>query len=151
MRKQSIIAVVSAAMLLTSGAPAFAAEKEGEQLGRILFGLAAVAAVSHILQQQERATPTAPTRQRQGRPATRNQSTRVDRTKIIPQSCLRTVETRFGDYRMYGARCMTRNFAFASRLPAQCQVQVYTASGQRSGYDPLCLREDGYQSDRRRN
>lgn len=68
----------------------------------------------------------------------------------LPGECLRGIETRFGTQRMFVQRCLERNYRHVNSLPARCAVRVYSNDGPRQGYDPLCLREEGYTSDRRR-
>ena len=61
----------------------------------------------------------------------------------VPLSCMREVETRFGDVRMFGRKCLEGERVNLNRLPQACSVQVYTGENLRHGYDPLCLRQNG--------
>ena len=67
----------------------------------------------------------------------------------LPQACLRVIETSRGDRLAYGARCVNRNFRFASRLPERCETVVRTPRGFRTVYGARCLRRDGWKVARR--
>ncbi|NNJ66445.1 MAG: hypothetical protein HKP54_00260 [Boseongicola sp.] len=67
----------------------------------------------------------------------------------LPQRCLRTVNTGRRDRLAYGARCLDRNFRFASKLPDRCEVAVRTPRGLRTVYGARCLRRDGWITARR--
>jgi hypothetical protein len=65
--------------------------------------------------------------------------------KLLPGECLRSLRTRQGKVRMFGARCLQNNFSYANRLPAECGIRVRTNNGPRRGYEARCLRGYGYQ------
>ncbi len=67
----------------------------------------------------------------------------------LPRNCLRVVETSRGDRLAYGARCVNRNFKFASKLPDRCETAVRTRRGFRTVYGARCLRRDGWNVARR--
>lgn len=69
---------------------------------------------------------------------------RVSR-KLLPQNCLRSFQTRHGQVRMFGRRCLERNYDFVNRLPHNCAQQIRTDRGTRSGFDARCLRNNGYR------
>lgn len=70
--------------------------------------------------------------------------------KLLPGQCLRSFETRRrGTVRMFGNRCLQRNFDYAQRLPQHCQTRVRTPNGKRHGYEARCLRDAGYRLARR--
>ena len=148
MIRQTIAAMISAALITTQTAPAFAGEAEREQLGRLLFGLAAVAAIGHIVKTERARAPQQETATRQSPRA--DEAVRNQR-HVVPRSCLRDVETRYGHYRMFGENCMQRRFDAVDRLPDHCVVRVYTTEGPRSGYDPDCLHANGYRASRRQH
>lgn len=64
----------------------------------------------------------------------------------LPQACLRDVAALRGDRLGYGARCVNRNFKFASKLPDYCVTQVRTRRGYRAMYSARCLRRDGWKA-----
>ncbi len=67
----------------------------------------------------------------------------------LPRTCLRVVETSRGDRLAYGARCVNRNFRFASKLPGRCETVVRTRRGFRTVYGARCLKRDGWKVARR--
>lgn len=147
-----------AALSISLVSPAQANGLDREDVGKLLIGLAAIAVIGAAVEQNDR-------RENRSTPAhDRNRGSwsdlpdrnndwsnlprRNDR-RVIPGDCLRHVETRFGTQRMFGRRCLQRNYHHFSSLPDRCAVRVYTNDGPRRGYDPLCLRQQGYRSDRR--
>ena len=139
-------ALAIAALTFGTFAPAPALALNEDQIGKLLFGLVAVAAINRIA--QDRRSEQADT-QHQGR-EDRNTGDWQQHRMTLPAACLQTVETSYGDHPLFGQRCLERNFAYASRLPARCEVRLYTDNGPRSGYDPHCLRDSGFHSVRRR-
>ena len=147
-----------AAMSFALAGPARANGLDREDVGKLLIGLAAIAvigaAVENNNRQNERVTPTHDRHDRDWSNLQRgdnnwsNLSRRSDR-RLLPHDCIRHIDTRFGTQRMFGRRCLQRNYRHFSSLPERCVVRVYTNDGPRRGYDPLCLREQGYRSDRR--
>jgi hypothetical protein len=67
----------------------------------------------------------------------------------LPGQCLRSLHTRQGKVRMFGARCLHNSFTHANRLPSECGIRVRTNQGPRRGYEARCLRNHGYQLARR--
>ncbi|MEO1641093.1 MAG: hypothetical protein AAFU41_17790 [Pseudomonadota bacterium] len=153
-----IAGLIALSLTLTTAAPA-QAEMDREEVGKLLFGLAAIAVIGAALdrrdQEEDRQTEVHETPSWSGinsgswSDLNRQHQQATDQRRLLPHRCLTGVETRFGTQRMFGRRCLERHYAFASRLPERCAVQVYTGNGPRRGYDPLCLREQGYRSDRR--
>ncbi len=73
---------------------------------------------------------------------------RVNR-KLLPQECFRSFDTRRGKVRMFGRRCLERNYRAVNRLPQSCFVRVRTTEGKRAGFSARCLRQNGYRLARR--
>ncbi len=160
MMKRLVAGVTALSLTLASAAPVQANGLDREDVGKLLFGLVAIAAVSAAIENnQRRENETAATQAhstpRNGgwaglnRPQPRHDNRRDERRMTPPYDCLRTVETRFGDLRLFGQRCLERNYRYAADLPERCEVRVYSDNGPRNGYDPLCLREQGYRTNRR--
>ncbi len=164
MFKPLIAGITAISLTFASAAPAQAQGVSRDDVGKLLFGLAAIAVIGTAIDQNRsrersatRSTPVHDTPQ--WRDINRNnswsdlnrrhQNTQNNR-RTLPHACLRTVQTRFGDQRMFGKQCLENNYRHASRLPTRCAVRVYTNDGPRRGFDPLCLREQGFRSDRRR-
>lgn len=162
---KSIIAGVTAISLtFASTTPLQAQNIDRNDVGKLIVGLAAIAVIGAAIDQNNdrdrsaaRTTPVRDNRQwgdidrtnRWSNPGRQQERARNNRRRL-PRSCLRTVETRFGEQRLFGKRCLERNYQFVRTLPERCAVRLYTANGPRRGFDPFCLREQGYRSDRRR-
>lgn len=150
-----LIAGITALSLSLSAAPVQAGGLTQDEIGKLIFGLAAIAAIGTLVENrqdrdQAKSTraPTAwqtPQVQRPHHPQ-RDQRTR-DR-RVLPRECLTRIETRFGPQRLYGARCLRNTYAQADRLPRRCAVRMYTNNGPRRGFDPACLRREGFRTRR---
>ena len=66
-------------------------------------------------------------------------------SKLLPQQCFRTYDTRRGNVAMFEEGCLQRNFRFADRLPRQCQYEFGSRRERNIGYDARCLRDAGYR------
>jgi hypothetical protein len=62
----------------------------------------------------------------------------------LPDQCLRILDTARGDRRVYGNRCLQRNYKFANKLPRDCAIRVRTDRGERVVYGSRCLSRDGW-------
>ncbi|SEW44876.1 hypothetical protein SAMN04488515_3255 [Cognatiyoonia koreensis] len=137
-----------------------------EDVGKLIFGLLATAAIATAIKnnQDDRADrpnthqPRVERRQPKPRgviPERRNPrherqpNRRNEARTVLPRACLDNFEGRFGTQRMLNRRCLTRNFAYANDLPRRCEVRVFTNRGPRNGFDPQCLRQQGYSISRR--
>lgn len=80
----------------------------------------------------------------------RNQSRDLHRKhgsarQALPQQCLREISTKRGPARVFGVRCMDRNYGYVSRLPKHCERRMRTDRGVRYGWEARCLRSEGYR------
>ncbi len=73
-----------------------------------------------------------------------NQQNARQNSKLLPQQCFKSYDTRRGQVLMFGSRCLQQNFRHANRLPQHCAQQIRTRQGNRFGYDARCLRGAGY-------
>lgn len=159
MFKPLIAGIAALSLTLATAMPTYAQGMNREDVGKLLIGLAAVAVIGAAIEENRdrpRSTPVHDTNQWSGinrnndwSGLNRQHRHSRDARRALPHACLRTVETRFGTQRMFGRRCLERNYRHASRLPERCSVRLYTSDGPRNGFDPLCLREQGFRSDRR--
>lgn len=164
MFKQLIAGVTAVSLTLAS--PAQAGNLDRDDVGKLLFGIAAIAALNSIIENNERrstARAAAPKQQstqvhdrsweRRHAPTDHGQRwsnlSGRSNARIVPFACLRRVETRFGNPRIFTKRCLDRNYRHAANLPRRCAVRLYSNNGPVSGFDPACLRQQGYRSDRR--
>lgn len=82
----------------------------------------------------------------------RDRGSRRERWRELPAECLTTVNTRGGEVRMFGRRCMVNNYDHVNRLPDRCEITVRNRRGNmRHGYVPRCLRQSGFHVEGRRD
>ena len=158
MYKHLIAGMTALSLSISTAAPVQANGFDRDDVGRLVIGIAAIAALSAAIdknKRNERATEQAQTvhdranRNNSWGELIRQRARNQNRNRDLPRQCLRGVETRFGTQRLFEQRCLERNYARVNRLPDRCAVRLYTSDGPRRGFDPLCLREQGYQSTRR--
>lgn len=74
---------------------------------------------------------------------------RAKRRAPLPASCLTRIRTFDGPVRMFGNRCLQRNYRQADWLPRACRMHVrswrHGRKVTRVGYHPGCLRNRGYR------
>ena len=80
---------------------------------------------------------------------------KVSKFHSLPAHCVRTFKTQTGRQKMYGRRCLQKNFRFAHDLPSTCEKSVVARNRkgvfvQRHGYHLKCLHDRGYRAVRRR-
>jgi hypothetical protein len=159
MFKTMTAALTAIALTVGTAAPVQARGLSEDDIGKLLFGLVAAATLNAAINNrsdrnrqsqapQETHRPTPGRELFEAPQARRHQGHRADR--ILPRSCLRQIETRYGNQRMFTRRCLTRNNIFASQLPQSCGVRVFSVNGPRRGYDPQCLRDHGFRARRQR-
>lgn len=79
------------------------------------------------------------------KPNNQHRANRGYKRIALPDQCLRILNTARGDRRVYGNRCLQRNYSFANKLPSDCAIQVRTDRGVRTVYGRRCLSRDGWQ------
>lgn len=164
MTRRFIGIVIGAAVAVTAigNAPARADDDVARALAAIV-GLAIVGSV--INNRLDDNNNRAVTRRYEGRdifgrPGTRRPDSVIHRVnprplprrvakRLLPGQCLRSFDTRDGRYRIFGKRCLERNFDYARSLPRACKVSFRANQKKRRGYDARCLRREGYQLARR--
>lgn len=165
MFKPIIAGLTALSLTLATATPISAQGLDREDVGKLLIGLAAVAVIGAAIEgnrDRRSGNEAADTGiqahdnvHRNGINRSNNwadlnrQSQSNNARRTVPFECLQTVETRFGAQRLFGRRCLERNYRHVNQLPDRCAVRLYTTNGPVRGYDPLCLREQGFQSDRR--
>ena len=146
---KSFIAGITALLLtVVIAAPAQANGLDEDETGKILFGLFANGIAADIINNAQNNGAAAPDL-RPERPRSWYAPRETRGAKILPRTCLQSVDTRFGDYRMFVRRCMQDNYQFTRNLPGACAVRVVSYNGPRNGWDAECLRERGYRASRR--
>jgi len=156
MRQTMIAGLTAVSLMLASVAPAQADGLDREDVGRLVLGLLVIGAVGAAIdnnRRDETRNDAIPVQRGSwadlDRPRPRHEERRNERHRMLPARCLQTVDTRFGPLRLFGDSCLERNYRFARDLPARCEVRIFSDRGPRDGYDPLCLREQGYGINRR--
>lgn len=156
-----IAIVVTSAIAITgfSAAPARAGQDDVNKALAALAGLAVLGVVIHNVREDDKKSKPRVIDRRYGpddrfreevrrgekpRPLPR----RANR-KLLPQQCLRSVETREGRMHVFGQRCLERNYRFADSLPRKCEQKFRTDRGKRMGYGARCLSRRGYALARR--
>ncbi|MEL6380822.1 MAG: hypothetical protein AAFQ29_13780, partial [Pseudomonadota bacterium] len=135
-----ISAIAALAIVVTgfSAAPARAGDDDAAAAIAALLGLAVIGAV--IADKRKDKKERVVVHPKRPKPLPR----RVSR-KLLPQHCLRSFHTDRGQRRIFGQRCLHRNYAFVNSLPRQCHREFYTDRGWRQGYGARCLNRHGYQ------
>lgn len=159
MFKHMIAGITALSLTFGTAGPVQANGFDREDVGKLLVGIAAIAALNAAVENNKRSERADDRTQTVDHRSNRHTNSWADlnrsrqrahaRNRDLPRECLRSLETRFGTQRMFGQRCLERNYARVNRLPDRCAVRVYTSNGPRRGFDPLCLREQGFRSTRR--
>ncbi|MEJ8561922.1 hypothetical protein QTO30_12335 [Yoonia sp. GPGPB17] len=155
MFKPLIAGITALSLTLATTTPLQAQGLDRDDVGKLIFGLAAIAVIGAAIdnnrdRDRNRRTQVHQTPQRNNSwsDLNRDHQNAQNRRRALPHACLRSVETRFGQQRLFGKRCLERNYRHVNRLPDRCAVRIYTTDGPRRGFDPVCLREQGFRSDR---
>ncbi|GAA0296696.1 hypothetical protein [Rhodovulum strictum] len=130
----------SIALTPVAAAPARAAD----DLAKILLGAAAVYVIVDKLESNRRSANRVETNQAAGWYGPRGH----DRHRVIPASCVRSVDTRRGSERIVTERCL-RNEGIR-RLPDRCEISVRGPRGSVDAYRLSCLQNAGYRVEGRR-
>ena len=69
--------------------------------------------------------------------------------RILPKSCIKSHVTQQGTVKTFDKSCLQKEYRFHRRLPANCEQTLWTSKGIRYGYEPSCLRRQGYKTSRR--
>lgn len=167
------IASIAAAALAATGialAPVPAAAADGEDLAKIIAGLAVAGIIAKAIddrKDRKRAKSTATANQFPRFGSIEDRDRRVIDGRIrrydeddyrggpkfgrgykqqaLPEQCLVTVETGRGDRLAYGAHCLDRLYRFADKLPRSCETVVRTPRGFRTVFGARCLARDGWR------
>lgn len=161
MHRKFIALVLSTALVITgfSTAPA----RAGDDTAKLLAGLAALALIGAAIQNNKRDryvvsrnpvyTPPPvykprPVHKPHGKYYTKPAAPKITRLDL-PGQCLRTKSVNGRARNLFGNRCLKTNYAFNGTLPKACRLGYWDGGRNRVGYEPLCLRENGYRFARR--
>ena len=153
MYKSIIAGMTALSLCFATAGPAQANGFDREDAGKLIIGLAAIAALNAALENRRRNddTPAPVVDRNHGHQNGGHWNPRPNRARFeLPADCLQQAESRGGDYRMFMQPCLARNQVAVSDLPRRCEVRVFTNDGPRNGFDPSCMHDEGYYTDRRR-
>ena len=160
MTRRFIATVVGASLVVTAlGALPVRADEDLAKALAAIVGIAIVGKVISDKLEDDRKQPVATrnrttddyrfvNRNRTEDVITRWQPQRADR-RLLPGDCLRSYKTRGERVRVFGKRCLQRNYEFNRSLPRDCEVAFRINDRKRRGYDARCLRREGYKLARR--
>ncbi|MEM9797702.1 MAG: hypothetical protein AAF919_14515 [Pseudomonadota bacterium] len=173
MIRSILAAVLSFAMSAT--APATPVHADAKDVAKIVGGLAAIYAVSRLIEDQRRQGQVRRTEQitrapvYQPRYEPQPQPTRIRETprtspiywsdrpaprpfynpvtlRVLPEQCLRQFDTPDGLTTGYGAQCMQNAVVLPGSLPPNCLRRLNTSVGERTIYAPRCMGRNGWST-----
>lgn len=145
MSRKFIATILATAITVTAITASPSRAASGEDIAKVAVGAAALFLVVRALKKDR---PRVGSKEPYTPPPSTETPYRVPRPALrdpIPAHCLKRHDTRDGEVRMVGLRCVTRDYAHAHRLPESCRVTKHTFKGLRHGYKPRCLRRQGYK------
>ena len=63
----------------------------------------------------------------------------------LPHRCLRTIKGYGPNRQLLGPKCLKKHYRHANSLPNQCKVGFWNGKKVKRGYEPACLRQQGYR------
>lgn len=147
MKKTLFAGFLSLSLAATSLMPTAAMADERDDFARALLGIAAAIAIGNAIKNNTDDDRPAVTPHRPNPPPAPHPQ--PSSRRVLPSECLTTVDTRRGEVRLFGNRCLQENYRYANRLPSECRITVEGRRHTRVGYVPRCLRDRGYTTDRR--
>jgi len=147
MSAKFIAAVLSAALTITTftaTAGEASEHRRDNKKAEAALGIAALIALGLIVADKKDRDDDRVTRPVKPRP---EPWTKPGRRYELPGQCLRRVETRDGMRRIFGKRCLKRNYHWAHDLPKDCRVRVRNRAGHKrlKGFGARCLKWHGYR------
>ena len=155
MSRKVIPSLVAAALALTSLSAAPAAADHRHNLNRFIAGAGTILLLNEFsrggsanVYRDNRDTDRGYTNRGYSHRGDKDRGFKRGRAPL-PGYCLRRIRTHQGPVRMFGNRCLQRNYSRADWLPRACRMQVRVwRNGHkvtRVGYHPRCLRNRGYR------
>lgn len=146
MAKNFVKTLVIATVLVT-GISTTSARAENDDLAAFLATTIFLFALGSALEGEVNVNP-APAPQPPARPGRPGQGQSQNYKRQVPLECLETFTTQTGQVRTFEKSCMYRNYAHYKRLPQNCERTLWTSVGLRYGYEPQCLRQNGFRARR---
>ena len=140
------ILIAGATALSLTFTPANAQGFDEDPIGQIIFGLIATAAIAKIIKDNNR---PALAQAEHVAPVPRDPRTPRNARKILPQRCINAFQTDQGRVRMFTRGCIARHYTYAVNFPRNCERDVLTRQGFRTGWAARCMRNAGFRTDHR--
>ncbi|MEM9968217.1 MAG: hypothetical protein AAF755_08975 [Pseudomonadota bacterium] len=145
----TFLTVISLSLGSLAAVPATAGERETARALTAILGVAVIGSILHDRHKSEDRHKAVNNAQGYQKPHHKHPETHIlqrhiDR-KLLPQRCFRSYSSHYGKVRMFGQRCLKRNYRFADHLPRRCLYLFDTQRGDRRGYDARCLHARGYR------
>lgn len=150
MSRKFIFSVVAGAVAVT-GFFAAPARASGDDVVKLLFGVATLYIISEALDGNgaAAATPAPHAHPHPHQPAKpRHLPPRNGSYAPIPGHCVKHVHSHNGTVRLVSHDCVQRHYPHAHHLPKGCRTNVSTHNGVFHGYKQRCLRKNGFHVDR---
>ena len=138
MLKTAFSGLLAATLAFTSLTPGPAHAADGEDLAKLLAGIAAIAIISRALNDNDNDRPRA------GHHGGGHSAGIPQNRRVLPYRCFRRVDTRNGRMGVFGKRCLNNHYRYADRLPERCAVRVRIGDRPRPAYRARCLRNAGF-------
>jgi len=153
MHRKFIALILSTALVIAgfSAAPA----RANPDTGRLFAGFVALALIGAAIQSSRRdrhtvsTSPYLPPSPVLSAPIPAKPTPHKIVRRNLPNQCLRTHSVNGRQRNLFGGRCLKNNYAFNGTLPYACRLGFWDGRRNRIGYEPRCLRENGYRFARR--
>jgi hypothetical protein len=146
MFKSLIVGVTAVSLTFGAALPAQANGLDRDDAGKIIFGLVALAALGAAIENRnddDRQSSITQTRSPQRQPTHGHDHRHQTR---LPSECLREIGRNAP---IFTRNCLQQNDVRVNALPNRCEVRASTGNGSHNGFNPTCLRQEGYRIDRR--
>ena len=149
--------IAGATALSLSFTPANAQGLNEDQIGQIIFGLFATAAIAAVIKNSEQAAQTPAQiwtqpkpRVDQVAPKPRHPARPRPVLQTLPRRCITAVRSSQGSDRIFTRSCIAREGVQTAGFPRRCERDVLTRAGFRAGWAVRCMRNAGFRVSGRR-
>jgi hypothetical protein len=146
-RKTFIATALSGALAFTGAATPAVAAPDGEDVAKVLLGLAAIGIIANALENERKSEAVPAHGTYDPEPYWRDRDRRGGRRghfRALPARCEFAVRTRRGWTEVFGKHCLEREGVRVNRLPDRCEFRIRTDRGRRTVYGSQCLERHGY-------
>jgi len=128
--------VLSIALTSVTASSQTASAADGDDIAKLLGAIALFAILNEA--QNDRSE------KRKATVTDRKPKQKAKRSKVLPRKCLRVLNTKHGQRRIFGKGCLRNNYRHVDRLPQFCATKWRRDGKRLNGYDARCLRNEGY-------